>query len=282
MTTKLPNTSEEGAVFGSADAAEQWQSGKAQRAKANAAANETMLDLANLRAGSRVLDVAAGTGEQTILAAQRVGPSGYVLATDVSTSMLKLAAEAIRDAGLTNVETRVMDAANIDLEADSFDAVISRQGLQFFSEPVKALLGMHRVVKLASRVVCLVWSSAEKNPYQGLPLAIARRTGNIPSPGPGVPGMFTLGEPSILESAFRTAGFRDVFIQAVPLRRRFSSVAEAVEPTQNNPIFQQLIAKLSDRERQKAWVEIEQEFSRFQGPKGVEFSGEFLIGVGTK
>ena len=94
--------------------------------------------------------------------------------------------------------------------------------------------------------------------------------------------MFTLGEPSILEAAYRAAGFRDVFIQAVPLRRRFSSVAEAVKPTQNNPVFQQLIATLSERERQKAWVEIEQEFSRFQGPKGVEFSGEFLIGVGTK
>ena len=281
MTTKSPNTSEEGAVFGSADVAEQWQRRKAQRAKANAIADETMLDLANLRAGSRVLDVAAGTGEQTILAAQRVGPTGYVLATDVSSSMLNLAGAAIREAGLTNVETRVMDAANIDLEADSFDAVISRQGLMLFPEPVKALVGMHRVVKPASRVVCLVWSSAEKNPYQARPLAIARRIGNIPTPGPGVPGMFTLGEPSILEALFTTAGFFEVFIQAVPLQRRFASAAEAVKAMQT-PVLQQLTAKLSDRERQEAWVEIEQEFSRFQGPKGVEFSGEFLIGVGTK
>jgi SAM-dependent methyltransferase len=282
MTTRLPNTSEEGSVFGSAEAAERWQSGKEQRAKANAAANETMLELANLRAGARVLDVAAGTGEQTILAAHRVGPTGYVLATDISTSMLKLAAAAIRDAGLTNVETRVMDAANIDLESDSFDAVICRQGLMLFPEPVKALVEMRRVVKPASRVVALVWSTAKRNPYQGLPLAIARRIGNIPSPDPGVPGMFTLGEPSILEPVFRNGGFHDFFIQTVPVRRRFSSVAEAVKPTQNNPIFQQLIAKLSDRERQKAWLEIEQEFSRFQGPNGVEFSGELLIGVGTK
>lgn len=145
MTTKLPNTSEEGAVFGAADVAEGWQRRKAQRAKVNAFADEMMLDLANLRAGSRVLDVAAGTGEQTIRAAQRVGLSGYVLATDVSASMLNLAAAAIRDAGLSNVETRVMDAANIDLEADSFDAVICRQGLMLFPESDKALVGMRRV-----------------------------------------------------------------------------------------------------------------------------------------
>jgi hypothetical protein len=93
--------------------------------------------------------------------------------------------------------------------------------------------------------------------------------------------MFTLGEPSTLEAAYRTAGFRDVFIQAVPLQRRFASAAEAVKAMQT-PILQQLTAKLSDTEKEKAWVEIEQEFSRFQGPKGVEFAGEFLIAVGTK
>src|SRR5918999_756154 len=100
MTTRSPNTSEEGAVFGSTDVAEEWQRRKAERAKVNTIADEMMIDLASLRAGYRVLDVAAGTGEQTIRAAQRVSPSGYVLATDISASMLKLAAEAIRDAGL--------------------------------------------------------------------------------------------------------------------------------------------------------------------------------------
>jgi hypothetical protein len=140
---------------------------------------------------------------------------------------------------------------------------------------------MRRVVKPGSRVVALVWSSAEKNPFHSLPLTITRRVGKIPSPGPGVPGMFTLGEPSKLESLFRSAGFDDVFIQAVSLKRRFASPAEAVSAMQT-PILQPLIAKLSDAERETALVEIEREFSRFQGPNGVEFPGEFLIAVGTK
>jgi ubiquinone/menaquinone biosynthesis C-methylase UbiE len=54
-----------------------------------------MLDLAGLQTGHRVLDVAAGTGGQTVLAARRVGPSGYVLATDLSAAMLNVAAEAL-------------------------------------------------------------------------------------------------------------------------------------------------------------------------------------------
>jgi len=117
MTTRSPDTGETGSIFASGEVAEQWHRGKAERDDVNAAANEMMLDLANLRTGNRVLDVAAGTGDQTLMAARRVGPTGYVLATDNSTSMLNVAADAARNAGLTNVDTRVMDAENIDLNA---------------------------------------------------------------------------------------------------------------------------------------------------------------------
>jgi ubiquinone/menaquinone biosynthesis C-methylase UbiE len=79
-----------------ADWAERWMRSQAKRSDVYEAATERMLDLADLRTGNRVLDVAAGTGEQTLLAAQRVGPSGYVLATDISTDMLNIAADAAR------------------------------------------------------------------------------------------------------------------------------------------------------------------------------------------
>ncbi len=240
-----------------------------------------MLDAANLRPGNRVLDVAAGTGDQTLLAARRVGPTGYVLATDISASMLKLASDAAREAGLMNVETRVIDAENLDLDADSFDSVICRTGLMLFSNPVKALIGMRRVVKPNGKVVTLVWSTEEKNPYTGLPLAIVRRIGNMPAPAPGQPGLFALGEPSLLEGVFRAAGFLEVVIHPVGLRRRFASAAKAVQ-AMKNPVLQKLIARLSDAERERAWAEIERELSRYEGPDGIEVPGEFLIGVGTK
>src|SRR5262245_8050970 len=75
-------------------------------------ATEIMLDMAEIRTGSRVLDIAAGAGEQTITAAKRVGPTGHVLATDIAANLLDFAAKAVREAGLTNTETRVMDGEN--------------------------------------------------------------------------------------------------------------------------------------------------------------------------
>jgi ubiquinone/menaquinone biosynthesis C-methylase UbiE len=175
MTSSEPNQSK--TIFASRDVAEQWQRGKAHRNEVNAQANETMLEVANLHPATRVLELAAGTGDLTILAARRVGPMGYVLATDLSTSMLNLAADAARDAGLKNVETRPMDAENIDLDANSFDAVLCRMGLMLFSDPLKAVSGMRRVLKQAGKAVALVWSTQEKNPCRGVPLSVFRRLG---------------------------------------------------------------------------------------------------------
>src|SRR5437762_2231725 len=80
------------------DAGAAWQRTQAQRAQFMGPATELMLDLVGLKAGDRVLDIAAGTGDQSIAAAQRVGPSGHVVATDLSSSMLAAAQKAAADA----------------------------------------------------------------------------------------------------------------------------------------------------------------------------------------
>ncbi|MET0838223.1 MAG: methyltransferase domain-containing protein, partial [Marmoricola sp.] len=89
-----------------------------------------MLDEINLEHGSRVLDVAAGAGGQTLAAARRVGPTGHVLATDISPGILEYAAANAARAGLGNVET--LEADGEDMAAvgtASYDAAISRVGL---------------------------------------------------------------------------------------------------------------------------------------------------------
>ncbi len=180
-------------------------------------ATEAMLDMAKVGPGSRVLDVAAGAGEQTLVAARRVGPSGSVLATDISSNILELAAADARAAGLTNIETRVMDGERLDeLEADSFDAVISRVGLIYFPDQQKALTGMRRVLKPGGRIAATVYSTADKNQFFSIPISIIRKRVNLPPPLPGQPGPFSLGAPGVLEAAYRQAGFHDNRIRVVP------------------------------------------------------------------
>ena len=248
----------------------------AQRNEIFRPATEMMLDMANIKAGYRVLDVAAGAGGQTLLAAERVGPNGYVLAIDHSSTMLNATTDAVRREGLTNVETRVMDAENLDLDADSFDAVICQSGLEAFPNPLKAIKGMRRVVKPGGKVAAIVYSTAEKNPYLGIPRAVVRSQGGT------VEDLFKFGESQTFENAFKDTSLSDVAIRAVSIRRHFSSVGEAIRGMRDGFFHHEEGTNLSDSQREQAWVEIEQQFRQFEGPNGVEIPGEFLIGAGTK
>ena len=210
------------------ETADWWSAAQARRRQIYGAATEMMLDVAAVQPGSRVLDVAAGTGEQTLMAARRVGPTGYVVATDHSSSMLNVAAEAARKEGLKNVETRVMNAENLELDVDSFDAVICRQALMLFPNPAKGLTEMRRVMKPEGKVAVIVFSALEKNPYQGIVFAIVQRLGNIPPPSPGEPWMFALGDPGALEDLYRRTGFLNVSVHTIPIQRRFPSAADAI------------------------------------------------------
>jgi cyclopropane fatty-acyl-phospholipid synthase-like methyltransferase len=80
------------------------------------AATETMLDMAGVAQTARVLDVAAGAGGQTLAAARRVGPDGHVLAADISSNILAFAERSAREAGLRNVETRVLDGEQLEVQ----------------------------------------------------------------------------------------------------------------------------------------------------------------------
>lgn len=247
-------------------------------------ATEIMLDIAGIGPGSRVLDVAAGAGEQTLVTARRAGPIGHVLATDISSNILKFAAAEARAAGLTNVETREIDGENLDeLEADSFDAVISRVGLIYFPDQQKALTGMRRVLRPGGRIAAIVYSTAESNRFFSIPISIIRKRAQLPPPAPGQPGPFSLGSPGILEAAYRQAGFRDIQIRVVSAPLRLASASECVRfERESFGALHQMMSGLSEAEREETWQEIERELGQFEGAKGFEGPCELVVGAGVK
>ncbi len=265
-------------------AAEAWHRWAPTLAEWLGPSTATMLDMAGVRIGSRVLDVAAGAGEQTLVAARRVGPDGHVLATDISSNILEFAAAEARTAGLSNVETRVMDGENLDeLDADSFDAVISRVGLIYFPDQQKALTGMLRVLKPGGRIGAIVYSTADKNQFFSIPITIIRRRAELPPPLPGQPGPFSLGAPGVLEEAFRTAGFRDIETRVVSAPVRMASAADCVRfERESFGALHQMMSSLSEAEREETWQEIEQELKQFETGDGFEGPCEMVVGSGVK
>jgi ubiquinone/menaquinone biosynthesis C-methylase UbiE len=138
-------------------------------------ATEAMLDMAGVARSARVLDVAAGAGGQTLAAARRVGPDGHVLATDISSNILAFAQRSAREAGLHNVETRVVDGEQLDVQPGSFDAVISRVGFIYFPDQHAAFIGMRRALRPGGRLAGIVYSTPEANAFFSIPVSIIRR-----------------------------------------------------------------------------------------------------------
>jgi SAM-dependent methyltransferase len=180
---------------------------------------ERMLELAELEAGERVLELASGPGGAGLLAAPRVGASGEVLISDIVPAMVDSARRRAAARGYTNVTTAILDLDDIAQGDASVDVVLCREGLMFALDPARGAREMHRVLRPNGRAVVAVWASSQENPWLGVLLKAIREIAGIVVPPPGLPGPFALSDRRGLEGLFAGAGFSDLAIQpvAVPL-----------------------------------------------------------------
>ena len=265
-------------------AAEAWDRWGPLLARWLGPSTEAMLDMAAVGPGSRVLDVAAGAGEQTLCAARRVGASGRVLATDISPAILRYAHQAARRAGLANVETLELDGERHEtLDEGSFDAAISRVGLIYFPDQQRALAGIRRALVSGGRFAAVVYSTPDRNPFFSVPVGIIRRRAKLPPPLPGQPGPFSLGAEGVLARTLEQAGFRDVEVRRVDSPVRLPTAAECVRfERESFGALHQMMSSLSEREREETWQEIETALAKFQTADGFVGPCEMLVGAGTK
>lgn len=249
------------------------------------AATQAMLDAAHIGMGSRVLDIAAGAGDQTIAAARRAGSTGYVLATDISPTILRYATAAAEKEGLSNVETRELDGEHHDLlPGRSFDAAISRVGLIYFPDQQRALAGIRHALKPDGRFAAVVYSTPEKNPFFALPVGIIRRRAQLPPPLPGQPGPFSLGGEGVLAKTLEQAGFRDVEVRKVESPVCLPTAAECVRfERESFGALLQMMSGMDEGERAAAWSEIESTLAQFESTeRGFVGPCEMLVGSGAR
>jgi ubiquinone/menaquinone biosynthesis C-methylase UbiE len=266
-------------AWASPELAEHWQRDVARRRQDFAAATQRMLEAAGLKPGDHVLDIAAGTGDQSILAGRIVGPVGAILATDIAAEMLTIAAHVIQQEGLTNITTRVMDAEHLDLEDNSFDAVICRLGLMLLPHPQQALREIQRVLKPGGKLAALIWSVPGHNPLFALPLAIVARYANgVSSQGSGP---FALADPAVFERELTEAGFHDVRTRTYPFQSHYASLDAFLQST-GSRLIAGVMEQLSQQEQQHMLEEVRQAMSQFAGAQGFVAPAELLLGVGSK
>jgi SAM-dependent methyltransferase len=239
-------------------------------------ATEQLLDLVEVGDGSRVLDVAAGAGGQTLAAARR---GATVLATDISEAILELAAAEARRAGFTTVATHVADGEALGVEPGSFDAAISRLGVMYFPDKVGSLEEQRLALKPGGRVGAIVFAAPEANRFFSIPIGIIRERAQLPPPAPGLPGPFSAtGIGALLEEA----GFEDVEVRQIEAPLRLQSAAECARLERESfGALHQMLAGLAPEERNGVWDEIEAALRQFEGPGGFVGPCELLVAAAT-
>jgi SAM-dependent methyltransferase len=264
-------------------AAPGWARWEATVATWMAPATETMLTMAGVDVGARVLDLASGAGSQTLLAARRVGAQGHVVASDVADTMLHHVRENARAAGLANVTTLAGAAEDLDVAAESFDAVICRLGLMLFVDPTKALVAMRRALRAGGKVAVVVFTTPAANAFMAHPMQILlRHAGKMP-PAPGQPGIFSLGVPGVIERLFADSGFVGIEQRNLALPLRMPSATQALAMMQE--AFGAYRAVVSDRPeavRVAAWAEVAEKLKTFATPTGFIAPAEVLVAAGVK
>jgi SAM-dependent methyltransferase len=248
------------------------------------APTEAMLQMAAIEPGARVLDVAAGSGDQTLDIADRVGPSGAVLATDISSVILAFASENATRRGFRNVETRVVDGESLGVPETSFDAAICRLGLMFFPNPCKGLQEIHRALKPGGRACTMVFSTPLENPCIAILMSTALKHAGLPQRDPYQPGgPLSLGHPGLIDRLFEAAGFCQVATVKIDAPFTLPSVGDYLDfvRTSASPI-QQILGRLDVAAQQSAWDEIETRLRAFDTGERWEGPNELLLTSGRR
>lgn len=183
-----------------------------------------LVDLAKARSGTRILDVACGTGVVTYQFAERNGNNGQIVGYDINPEMLAIAQAKQSNA---SIEWRQGNVLELPFQDGAFDIVTCQHGLMFFEDRVRGLQEMYRVLAPGGSLLVLVWGPIEDN--TGF-LSAAKGFGQYAGieVGNSIRGMFVLGDIQQMRSLAEAAGFQDGVIKSIAAQAHFPSVEDFV------------------------------------------------------
>jgi SAM-dependent methyltransferase len=184
-----------------------------------------LLDSAAIARGDRVLDIACGNGQTTLLAA-RAATSGSALGVDLSSHMLAHARRRAADEGIDNASFEQADAQVHPFEAAAFDAAISNTGATFFGDLVAGFKNIGRALRPGGRLALLTWQSFPNNEWvREFTGALAGRR-EVPAPPADAPSPFALSDPDRVRDVLTNAGFVDIELEGASEGMWFGTDAE--------------------------------------------------------
>src|SRR5919202_1265550 len=248
--------------------------------------SQRLIELAEIKPGQRVLDIATGIGEPSITAAKVVGTGGHILGTDILKQMVAIAKERATLLRLQDIiEFKESDAENLDLSNSSFDAAICRWGLMLIPNLDAAIRKIYGSLVSAGRFAAAVWADATKVPIISLATSVIGSQVQMSAPLPGVPNPFSLADTNKLENSLARAGFRDIHIQTVIITFEFKSGEDYRRYCQAVSTSARIaLSKEPEERKEDIWRKVAQEAAqKYRTANGlIKMDNESICIVGTR
>ncbi len=266
------------------ESARYWEKHAATLRQIFSPVTQALIDEAGISAGQKILDVAAGAGEPSLTIAELVGPKGSVACTDAVAGMVRAAEREAQRRGLTNVTFHQCPADALPFADNTFDRVVSRLGVMFFPEPVKALREMLRVTKPGGCLALVVWDTSESNPFLNVITNVLSNYVETPAADPNAPGAFRFAEHGKLAKVLKDAGASDVrertlsFLIEAPLS--FEQFWEFRSET--SATLREKLQTLSSTELARLKSDVEQASREFFSRTAMSFPAQMILVSGKR
>jgi len=260
-----------------------WEARNKWMSEETGAVNDWILEKVDPQSRETILDIAAGPGDLGLRAAELVGDGGHVLVTDFSPEMVAAARRLGDGRGLTNVEYRVLDAEQMDLDDESVDRAVCRWGYMLMADPAAALSESKRVLHRGGPLAFAVWAAPERNPWAGAPAKTLVERGHLPAPEPGAPGIFALADPDRIRSLVEGAGFESPELEEIPFEFNYKDFDDLWDSLVRlaGPLAR-AIKTLDEDERRATREAIEASVAPYRNENGSYTSPALCIGALTR
>lgn len=245
---------------------------------------QALVDAGQIGPGNSVLDIATGPGEPALGIAGVVGPEGKVVGIDPVAGMVAAARREAERRGLGNVKFEVATTDDLPFANDTFDAVVSRFGVMFVSDPVPSIREMLRVLKPGRKLAFAVWYLADNNPFFYTVSRILQHFVDSPPVAPDAPDAFRYAAPGKLKDVLREAGATNVserllqFTIDAPLSKEdFWTVR-----TEMSEGMREKLGRLSSEQVAEVRRQSIEAAGAYSTGGGMSFPAEVLIVSGTK
>lgn len=266
------------------DVAAGWQRWWATIEAGAQAVSARLLALAAVAPGQRVLDVATGLGEPALTAAQRVGPTGWVVATDLSAQMLAIARTRAAALGVSHVAFHEADAARVPVAAAPFDAILCRWGITALPEPARTLRSLRAMLTATGAFATAVWESGPAGrPLAHLATALADELFDPPPTFAPAVTRDASGQPA-LAHLLREVGFTSVHTEVMTIRFAWPSVADCAQYLRDvSPDLRARVTAQSAMRQAAYWRELADRLAPYVTADGsVQIPNVTICGVGRR